>query len=94
VDGRSNRASWTGSFQASNLSQETELRSRPLNFFHDRGELAYREGSDPRNQEMDLSSRLLCTFSTRGERRCQHQGTLGMESADTRKVPTGPSTGS
>jgi hypothetical protein len=32
-----------------------------------RGESASREGSDPRTQEVDLSSRLLCTFPARGE---------------------------
>ena len=60
---RSNRASWTGSLQAFILSQETELRPRTLDTFPARGELASREGSDPRNQEVDLNSRLLCTFS-------------------------------
>jgi hypothetical protein len=54
VGSRSNRGSWTGSFWASILSQETELRPRPLDTFPARGELASREGSDPRNQ-VDLS---------------------------------------
>jgi hypothetical protein len=36
-----------------------------------RGDSAYREGSDPRNQEVDLSSRLLCTFPARGELDCR-----------------------
>ena len=68
---RSNRASWTGSLQAFILSQEAELRPRPLGTFLARGELASREGSDPRNQEVDLSSRLLCTFPARGELACR-----------------------
>ena len=67
VGGRSNRASWTGSLPAFILSQEAELRPRPLGTFLARGELAYREGSDPRTQEVDLSSRLLGTFPARGE---------------------------
>ena len=68
---RSNRASWTGSFQAFILSQETELRPRPLDTFPARGELASKEGSDPRNQEVDLSSRLSFTFPARGEPTCR-----------------------
>jgi hypothetical protein len=50
---RSNRASWTGSHQAFILSQEAELRPRHLGTFLARGELAYKEGSDPRTQEVD-----------------------------------------
>ena len=49
------------------LSQEADLRPRPLGTFHARGELAYREGSDPRTQEVDLSSRHLHSFPIRGE---------------------------
>ena len=48
MGGRSNRASWTGSLQAFIFSQEAELRPRPLGTFPARGELASREGSDPR----------------------------------------------
>ena len=68
---RSNRASWTGSLRSFILSQETELRSRPMDTFPARGESASREGSDPRNQEVDLNSRLLCTFPARGELVCR-----------------------
>jgi hypothetical protein len=53
---RSNRASWTGFLLAFMLSQETELRHRPLYTLPTRGESASRESSDPRNQEIDLSS--------------------------------------
>ena len=60
--GRSNRTSWTGPLPAFILSQDAELRPRPLGTFLVRGESASREGSDPRTQEVDLSSRLLCTF--------------------------------
>jgi hypothetical protein len=59
MGGRSNRASWTGSIWAFILSQETELRHRPLGTFPARGELASREGSDLKTQEVDLSSRFL-----------------------------------
>ena len=68
---RSNRASWTGSLWAFILSQETELRPRPLGTFPARGKLASREGSDSRTQELDLSSRSLCTFPARGELACR-----------------------
>jgi hypothetical protein len=44
VSNRSNRASWSGSLQAFFLSQEAELRPRPLGTFIDRGELDYRQG--------------------------------------------------
>ena len=71
MGGRSNRASWTGSIWAFILSQETELRHRPLGTFPARGELASREGSDPRTQEVELSSRLLGTFPARGELACR-----------------------
>ena len=71
VDDRSNRASWTGSLWAFILSQEAELRPRPLGTFLARGELAYREGSDPRTQEVDQSSRLLDTCPKRGELACR-----------------------
>ena len=70
VDLRNNKASWTRSFQAFILSQEAELRPRTLGTFPARGELASREGSDPRTQEVDLSSRLLCPILTRGELAC------------------------
>ena len=43
---RSNRDSWTGSILAFILSQEAELRPRPLGTFLARGELASRESSD------------------------------------------------
>ena len=56
MDGRSNRASWTGSLRAFIFSQKTELRPRPLDTFPDRGESAFREVSDPRTQEVDQSS--------------------------------------
>jgi hypothetical protein len=62
---RSNQVSWTGSLQAFILSQKTEL-ARSMDTFTARGESASGEGSDLRNQEVDLSSRLLCTFSARG----------------------------
>jgi hypothetical protein len=39
--------------------------------FPDREELASREDSDLRNQEVDLSSRLLCTFPAGGELACR-----------------------
>ena len=68
---RTNRASWTGSLQAFILCQETELKSRLLDTFPDRGESAYKEGPDPRNHEVDLNSRLLCTFLERGELACR-----------------------
>ena len=68
---RSNRASWTGCLQAFILSQETELRPRPLGTFLARGESAYRESSDPRTQEVDQSSRLLDTCPARGELACR-----------------------
>ena len=58
---RSNRASWTGSLRAFILSQEAELRPRPLGTFLVRGESAYREGSDTWILEVDESSRLLDT---------------------------------
>jgi hypothetical protein len=67
VGDRSNRASWTESLWAFILSQEAELRPRPLGTFLSRGESAYREGSDPRSQEVDQSSRLLDTYPARGE---------------------------
>jgi hypothetical protein len=68
---RSNRASWTGSLQAFILSQEAELRPRPLGTFPDREESASRESSEPRTQEADLSSRLLGTFPARGDFACK-----------------------
>jgi hypothetical protein len=43
------------------------MRRRPLGEFLSRGELAYREGSDPRTQEVDQSSRLLDNCPERGE---------------------------
>jgi hypothetical protein len=46
VGHRSNRASWTGAFQAFILRQEAELRPRPLHTFPDRGELTCRECSN------------------------------------------------
>jgi hypothetical protein len=48
------------------LSQEAELRSRPLGTFLVR-ESAYRKDSDPRTQEVDQSSSILDTFPARGE---------------------------
>ena len=68
---RSNRASWSGFPQAFILSQEAELRPRPLGTFLSRGELADREGSDPRTQEVDQSSRLLDTCPAREELACR-----------------------
>ena len=67
VGDKSKRISWTGSLQAFILSQEANPRPRPLGTFFARGESAYREGSDPRTQEMDLSSRLLDTCPARGD---------------------------
>ena len=64
---RSNRASWTGSLLAFILTQETALRPRSLGTFSDRRELASREGSKSRTKEVDLSSRLLCTFPVKGD---------------------------
>ena len=64
---RSNRASWSGSPQAFILSQKVELSPRPLGTFLARGELAYREGSDPITQEEYQRSRLLDTCPARGE---------------------------
>ena len=43
------------------LSQEAVLRPRHLGTFIARGESAYREGSEPRTQEVDQSFRLLET---------------------------------
>ena len=40
MDNKSNRGSWTGSHKASILSQEAELRPRPLGTFLARGESA------------------------------------------------------
>jgi hypothetical protein len=56
---RSNRASWTGSLLEFILGQETELSPRLRGTFLVRGESAYREDSDPRTQEVDLSTRIL-----------------------------------
>ena len=53
VDSRSNIASWKVSLRAFILSQEAELRPRPLGTFPARGESGSREGSDPRTQEVD-----------------------------------------
>ena len=71
MENRSNQASWTGSLQAFILSRKTKLTTRPLDTFPDRRESASREGSDLRNQEVNLSSRLLCTSSARGELACR-----------------------
>jgi hypothetical protein len=60
-----------GSLWAFIPSQETELRLRPQGTFLARGELAYREGSDPRTQKEDQSSRLLDTFPARVELACR-----------------------
>ena len=57
------------------LSQEKELRPRPLGTFLAREESAYREVSDPRTQEVDQSSRLLDT--------CLQEESLPAESALT-----------
>jgi hypothetical protein len=53
------------------LSQEAELRLRLLCTFLARGELAYRESSDPRTREVYQSSRLLDTCPERGELTCR-----------------------
>ena len=66
MGGRSNRA-WTGSLQALILSLETEMRPRPLDTF------------PARNQEVDLSSRLLCTFHATGELACREALTTGTQ---------------
>ena len=71
VDYKSNRASLTGSRWAFILRQEAALRPRTLGTFLARGESAYREGSDPRTQEVDQSSRLLDTCPARGELACR-----------------------
>ena len=71
VGDRSNRTSWTGSLQAFILSKEAELRLRPLGTFLARGESAYREGSDPRTQEVDQSFRHLDTCTASGELACR-----------------------
>jgi len=68
---RSNIASWSGSYPAFILSQEAELRPRPLGTFLARGESAYREVSDPRTQKVDQSPRLLDSCPTRGELACR-----------------------
>ena len=68
---RSNKASWTGSLWAFILNQEAEVRLRPQGTFPARGELASREGSDPRTQEVDQSSRILDTFPAIGEFTCR-----------------------
>jgi hypothetical protein len=57
--------------QAFILSQEAELRPRPLGTFLARGESVYRESSDPRTEEVDQSSRLLDTCPSRGELACR-----------------------
>jgi hypothetical protein len=67
----SKRASWTGYFQAFILSQEVELRHRPLGTFLARGEWNYRETSDPRTQAVNQSSRLLDTCPVRAEVACR-----------------------
>jgi hypothetical protein len=71
VGDRSNRASWTGSLQSFNLSQEAELRPRNLGTFLARGESAYREGSNPRTQEVNQSYRFLDTRPARGDLACR-----------------------
>jgi hypothetical protein len=71
VGGRSKRASWIGSLRAFILSQQTELRPKPLGTFLARGESTDREGSDPRTQEVDQSPRLLDTCPVRGELTCR-----------------------
>ena len=53
------------------LSQEAELRPRPLGTTLARGELASRECSDLETQGVDLSSRLLSTIPSRGELVCR-----------------------
>jgi hypothetical protein len=53
------------------LSQEAELKSRPLGTFLAREESVSREGSVPWTQEVDMSSRILCTFTERGELSCR-----------------------
>ena len=67
---RSNRASWTGSLWAFILSQEAELRPRPLGTTLARGELASRECSDLETQGVYLRTRLLSTIPSRGELAC------------------------
>jgi hypothetical protein len=74
VGDRSNRAFWSGSCWAFILSQEAELRPKPLGTFLARGESAYRESSDSRTEEVDQSSRLLDTCPERGELACKEQG--------------------
>jgi hypothetical protein len=59
--------SWTGSIGAFIFSQKAELRPRPLSTFLTRGESAYREGSDPRTQEVDQISRFLDSCPAREE---------------------------
>jgi hypothetical protein len=53
------------------LSQEAELRPRPLGTFLARGELAYKEGSEARTQKVDQSPRLLDTCPARRELACR-----------------------
>jgi hypothetical protein len=62
MGGRNNKPSWTGFHWAFIPSQEAKLKPRNLGTFPSRGESASREGSEPWTQEVDLSSRLLCTF--------------------------------
>jgi hypothetical protein len=71
MNDRSNKVSWTGSLQAFILSQEADLRPRPMGTFPTRGESASREGSDPRTQEVDLSYRLLYIFHAKGKLACR-----------------------
>jgi hypothetical protein len=61
------------------LSQEAELRPRPLGTFLARGESEYREVSDPRTQEVDQSSRLLDTCPERVELACRECPTTGTQ---------------
>jgi hypothetical protein len=68
---RSNITSQTGSLHAFILSQEADLRPRNLGTLLARGELAYREGSDPRTQEVDQSFRFLDTYPVRRELTCK-----------------------
>ena len=68
---RSNRASWTGFLWAFILSHEAELRPRLLGTFLARGESTYKEGPDPRTQEVYLSSRILDTCPAKGELACR-----------------------
>jgi hypothetical protein len=79
---RINKASWSEAFQAFILSQEAELRHRPLCTFPARGELASREGSELGTQARapscipGVSETSLCRRAGHRTNRASWTGTL------------------